>query len=117
MGGFSAAAYLYVYMVSPASLFEIFISGLCDPSAPIGSLTEGMERFLKYDHLFASVSGGFWILLCFGDLKNDSRLHVSWEKILCVMVAVTVCCGPGTMMAIMWAWGEEVLARKMIQKV
>ena len=117
VGAVSAAAYLYVYSVSPVSLFDIFLSNVRDPSAPIGGLTEGMGRFLKYDYLFASASGVLWIMLCFGDLRKDGRLRAGWMKILGVMVMVTVCCGPGTMMAVMWAWREGILARKEVQEV
>lgn len=116
VGLVSAAAYLYVYTVSPFPIWEIFLSGVKDPSAVVGSLTEGMGRFLKYDYLFAFVSGAVWILLSFWDLKKDGRLHAGWTKILGSMGVVTVACGPGTMMAVMWAWREEILARKEVQK-
>jgi hypothetical protein len=73
-----------------------------------------MGRFLKYDYLSAFVSGGFWILLSFWDLRKDGRLHASWMKILSIMGVVTVLFGPGTMMAVVWAWREEILARSFI---
>ena len=116
VGAVSAAAYLYVYAISPIPLYEIFLSGIGDPTSPIGSLTEGTGRFLKYEYLFAFVSGALWILLSFWDLKKDDRLNASWTKILCVMGAMTVGCGPGTMMVLMWGWREEILARKEVQK-
>jgi hypothetical protein len=54
--------------------------------------------------------------LHFRDLKKDGRLRAIWFKILAVMGVVTVLAGPGTALVVMWAWMEEVLAKKEMQE-
>jgi len=112
----SSITYLSVWKLSPTPLWSIFYSGLRDPSAAVGSFTEGIGRFLKYDYVFCHASGALWILLCFWDLKRDGRLHAGWFKILNVMGLVAMIFGPGAAMAVMWAWREEVLATLEDQK-
>jgi hypothetical protein len=110
-GLISAAANLYVRAISPIPLSEVFFSGLRDPSAAVGSLTEGIGRFLKYDYLFCFASGSSWVIMSFWDLKRAGKLTAGWVKILGIMGAVTSSCGPGSALALMWAWREEVLAK------
>lgn len=87
------------------------MQGTADPWRKFENMGEAIGMLLKYDWFFSVLSGAVWILLCFGDLKNDKKLSVEWGRILAALVASSVVLGPGAGMAVMWWWREEVLAR------
>ncbi|KAF8857859.1 monooxygenase [Acephala macrosclerotiorum] len=107
----AAAAYLYVRIASPVSLFDVFFKGLSDPAKAL-PLIEGAAKVLRYDQIAAFSAGGLWVLLSFGDLKKAKKLKTGWAGIIGVFAGTTLLAGPGAAMTAMWAWREEVLAKR-----
>ncbi len=110
----SAAAYLYVYTVSPISMLDLFFKNLADPYRGT-KLVRCHEYDVEYDELFCFLAGDVWILLSFGDLKRVRRL----ERVVLVLITSSVLLGRGVVMAVMW-WrkgpgGEEKCVRSAMR--
>lgn len=110
-GAAAALANMYVRFKSPVSLTEVFFKGVTDPSAPL-PLIQGLAKFLRYDQICAFSAGAIWTLLSFRDLKKAGKLNAGWGRIVGVFAGTTIVAGPGAAMAAMWAWREEVLAKR-----
>jgi hypothetical protein len=108
----SASVYLYLWVVSPVSLGQIFFKGLGNPSDAL-PLIEGAAKVLRYDQIASFSAGIVWTLLSFGDLKRAGKLDAGWGRIVGIFAGTTLVAGPGAGMAVMWAWREEVLAKKV----
>ncbi|RDL35444.1 Uncharacterized protein BP5553_07375 [Venustampulla echinocandica] len=109
--GFAACANLYVRFASPFPLMDIFFKDIANPSAP-ATLMQGAARFLRYDHIIALGAGTIWVMLSLGDLKSAGRLQAGWAKIIGAFGAIALVGGPGSAMVAMWAWREEILAKR-----
>lgn len=109
----AATAYLYVRISSPVSLFNIFFKGLSNPSKAL-PLIEGAAKAIRYDQLAAFGAGALWVLLSFRDLKVKKRVRTSWLGVVGVFAGTTVVAGPGAAMGVMWAWREEMLAKRKV---
>jgi hypothetical protein len=110
-GAAAACAYIYVRFNSPFSLAEVFFTGIQNPSAP-RTVMQGIATFLRYDQINSASAGVIWTLLSFRDLKKAGKLKAGWWKIVGVFTGVTLAAGPGAAMAAMWAWREEILAKR-----
>jgi hypothetical protein len=108
----AACAYLYVRFSSPVSLMDVFSQGIGNPSAVV-PVMQSLSKSFRYDQIAALSAGTVWILLSFNDLKRARKLSAGWGKVLGVFAATTIFAGPGAAMAAMWAWREELLAKKM----
>ncbi|KAM3065605.1 FAD-dependent monooxygenase boa8 [Clarireedia jacksonii] len=69
---------------------------------------------LRSETVYAYGAASFWALLHFSDLKYNKKLSASWFTILGVLVISTVVAGPRVALLILWAWREEVMARKLV---
>jgi hypothetical protein len=56
-------------------------------------------------------------MLSFSDLRKAGKLRARWGRIVGSFVGATLVAGPGTAMAIMWAWREEALAKRKVTLV
>ncbi|KFY39521.1 hypothetical protein V494_03954 [Pseudogymnoascus sp. VKM F-4513 (FW-928)] len=107
----AAATRLFAFFKSPVVLTEVFIMANADPESEV-PLVEAISGILRCNHISAFITGLIWVLLGFHDLKKAGKLTTSWWKIFGICVATTVVGGPGAAMAVMWAWREEVLAKR-----
>lgn len=111
-GASAAAVHLYVCFKSPAPLMEVFIKGITDPESG-APLVEDIAKIIRCNHISAFITGAIWVL-GFHDLKKAGKLATGWWKIVVICAATTVIGGPGAAMAVMWAWREEVLAKREV---
>jgi hypothetical protein len=109
----AACANLYVRFVSPVSIFDIFFNNLSNPSAAV-PLLYGAAKALRYDQIATFSAGAMWTMLSFSDLTKAGRLQAGWGIIVGVFAGTTLVAGPGAAMATMWAWREEVLAKRKV---
>jgi hypothetical protein len=108
----SASTYWYVYgsaWNSSISLLDIFFKDISQVTT-MAPLFDGAAKVLRYDHLWSFSAGLVWTLYSFGDLKRAGKLQAGWLRILGVSICATLAAGPGTAMALMWAWREETLS-------
>jgi hypothetical protein len=52
-----------------------------------------------------------WILLFFAELKRIGKMERGWGVIIGAVFGITSLVGPGAMVAILWWWREEILAK------
>ncbi|KAN0110119.1 hypothetical protein V8E51_006506 [Hyaloscypha variabilis] len=110
----SSAAYLYVFLVSPVPISQLFFKDISiwDWERAVGSLSEGTAMFLKWDEIFVVLGTTYWVLLNVRDLKRNGRVEASWVWILMVFGGLSVFFGPGAGVVGMWWWREEALSRE-----
>lgn len=108
----AAAAHIYMRFKSPFMVTDIsLINSITDNESEV-PLIEGIAEILRCNRISAFGAGAIWILLGFRDLKKAGKLTASWWTILAIFVATAFVGGPGAAMAVMWAWREEILAKK-----
>jgi hypothetical protein len=114
----SACAYLYVRFTSPVALGEVFFSGLSAPTEYV-SLIQSSAKALRYNQISAFGAGAIWTMLSFGDLKRAGKLQPAcgWGKIVGIFAGITFFLGPGAAMVVMWAWREDMLAKRKVELV
>ncbi|PQE10413.1 hypothetical protein CJF32_00000960 [Rutstroemia sp. NJR-2017a WRK4] len=69
---------------------------------------------LRSDTAFAYSAAMLWALLHFSDLKCNGKLKNSWLAILGVMILSSFAVGYRVALLILWAWREEIMARKFV---
>jgi hypothetical protein len=107
----AACAYLYVRIASPVSLMDVFFQDLKNPSNAL-PLIEGASKAIRYDQIAAFGAGALWVMLSFADLKKAKKIKTGWAGIVGVFAGTTLLAGPGAAMTTMWAWREEMLAKR-----
>lgn len=112
-GVLAAAAHLCTGFKSPVPLTEVFVQGNTDPESEV-PLIETIAKIIRCNRISAFSTGAIWILLGFHDLKKVGKLTTGWCKIVALYTTICVVGGPGAAMAVMWAWREEVLAKKKV---
>lgn len=75
------------------------------------NLTQGVGLFLKLDYGFGFIGTVVWILLFFADLKRIGKMETSWGVIVVGVFGITWVAGHGAMVAALWWWREEILAK------
>jgi len=75
---------------------------------------EGAAKVLRYDQIAAFSAGAGRALLSVGNLKRARILNAGWGRIVGVLEIATLVPGPGAGIAVMWAWGEEVLVGRKV---
>ncbi|KAB8298608.1 hypothetical protein EYC80_000787 [Monilinia laxa] len=93
---------------SITSLLQKFQS----PSQLAQAMLDGNSGPLEIAEIFSYGTTFYWALLSFADLKFVGKLSQSWLFILATLLLTTVVAGPGAALLIMWAWREEIMARK-----
>jgi hypothetical protein len=110
-GTVAACVGLYVRFASPASLLNVFFGGLRDRDSALG-VAGSLAKAFRYDQIATFSAAAVWTMLSFGDLKKAGKLSTGWAKIVGVFAGTTIVAGPGTAVAAMWAWREEVMAKR-----
>lgn len=107
----AVCAYAFVHFSSPVSLFRVFFSGLKNPSQAL-PLIEGAAKALRYDQIATFSAGAIWTMFSFADLKKAKKMTTGWAGIVGLFAGTTIVAGPGAAMGVMWAWREEILAKR-----
>ena len=71
-------------------------------------------ELLEFSFVFTYMAAFFWVILSFADLKSAKRLRTSWIAIVMLLGVSNVILGSGSTLLLMWAWREEVMAKKFI---
>ena len=79
------------------------------------NLVDGMSLFLQLDELAFFTAALFWSALLVYDLKREEMVKITWLKALAVGIVGTWMVGPGALVATIWLWREELLARKSLK--
>lgn len=110
----STSTYIYVFLVSPVPFSQLFFADISiwDWDRAISSISEVTGIFLKWDEIFVVIGTAYWMMLNVRDLKREGKMEASWLWILVVFGSVSLLCGPGAGMVVMWWWREEVLCGK-----
>ncbi|RAL14482.1 FAD-dependent oxidoreductase [Aspergillus homomorphus CBS 101889] len=108
----SGLSFAYARRTLPAgsSMASVIVPGLWDYTLPVGSFTDGITRFLKYDETLAMASGFIWLGLKYQELERHGY-PMPWWKVIVGMAATTAAFGPGAAMSLGWGLREEILAR------
>ncbi|KFZ24305.1 hypothetical protein V502_01200 [Pseudogymnoascus sp. VKM F-4520 (FW-2644)] len=112
-GVLAAAAHIYTGFKSPVPLTEVFVQDNTDPESEV-PLIETIAKIIRCNRISAFCTGAIWILLSFHDLKKAGKLTTGWCNIAALYTTICVVGGPGAATAVMWAWREEVLAKKKV---
>jgi len=107
-GSVASGAYISHWVTKPTQIPQIFFSNLSNPSAE-HTMLYGAAKVLRYDQICMFSAGIVWILLHYWDLKKAGFITASWLRIVGWFAGVTLLCGPGASMALMWSWRESVI--------
>ncbi|QSZ32310.1 hypothetical protein DSL72_001884 [Monilinia vaccinii-corymbosi] len=70
------------------------------------------QALLGKAEIFSYGADFYWTLLHFADLKFVGKLSSNWFLILATLLLSTGIAGPGAALVFMWAWREEIMAKK-----
>ncbi|CAD6448953.1 adfad4e9-b5e3-45ae-8931-93e470393dc3 [Sclerotinia trifoliorum] len=96
------------------SVAASLIQGLQSPIQLVQAGLEANPGVWKAEKSFLYGAAFYWTLLHFADLKFVGKLGKSWLVILVVLLFSTLFAGPGAALLVMWAWREELMAKKHI---
>lgn len=114
IGGILAGITRVYFWITPVHHMANLLSDMLQMwHEPLSLRNVDLRQLIRHNHLLVLGSGLFWELLHFRDLKNARRLKASWIKVLGGLATTAVIFGPGSAMALGWAWREEVLASKI----
>lgn len=106
--------YSYTGLSSFKSTAASLIQGLQSPIKLVQAGLNANPGVWKAEKTFLYGTAFYWTLLHFADLKFVGKLSKSWPLILAVLLFSTLFAGPGAALLVMWAWREELMAKKHI---
>jgi hypothetical protein len=90
------------------------LEGFWSPNNTANDVRGVIAMLLRSDTAFAYSAALLWALLHFSDLKCNGKLKNSWLVILGVLILSSFAAGYRVALLILWAWREEIMARKFV---
>lgn len=108
-----AAFYLYGSL-SDSSSIAFLTQGLQPPIQPVQAILGAASKLWAAKQTYLYGAAFYWTFLHFADLKIVGKLKQSWLLILTIFLSSTLLAGPGAGLIVMWAWREEIMAKKYV---
>ncbi|KAM0172102.1 hypothetical protein ACHAPC_010850 [Botrytis cinerea] len=108
-----AAFYLYGSLSSSTSI-AFLTQELQPPIQPIQAILGAFSELWAAKQTSLYGAAFYWTFLHFADLKFVGKSKQSWLLILTISLSSTFLAGPGVGLIVMWAWREEIMAKKHV---
>ena len=108
-----AAFYLYGSLSSSTSI-AFLTQELQPPIQPIQAILGAFSELWVAKQTSLYGAAFYWTFLHFADLKFVGKSKQSWLLILTISLSSTFLAGPGVGLIVMWAWREEIMAKKHV---